>query len=486
MAAVHNSPFAGSWYPGRPGELERLLGDLFERSRQRTGECALAGPVAFVVPHAGLMYSGTVAAAAYRALAEARPSRIVLLGFCHRGGPPAVAVPIVERIGTPLGEVLVDRETAAMLAAAPPFRPVPESAVCDHSVEIQLPLLLKAAPSAAIVPLYVGHLDRDARECAAAALAALAAPGTVFVASSDLTHYGRSFAYQPFPPDERFHERMRELDLSVMEAAGSLDPEIFLDHLSQTGSTVCGYEPVALLLRTLALLGGGEVFQETLDHQTSADITGDVHHSVSYGALGYYPAESFALGREDQELLLESAHRTIGRLLDTGNREPVPPRRLTPALARRAGAFVSLHESDELRGCVGHRSGCEPLAEAIPQLALSAALDDPRFTPLRARRAPLEIEISVLTPLKRLRDPAAFRVGVHGVYLACGMYRSLLLPQVARDREWTAEEFLGALARKAGMAPGGWSRPGANLYIFQAQVFASVDQPRPAAESAGS
>ena len=430
------------------------------------------------MPHAGLEYSGTVAAAAYRALAQSRPARIVLLGFSHRGGPPGVSIPDVESIDTPIGSVVVDRQSASALASAPPFAIVPERELCDHSVEIQLPLLLRAAPGVPVLPLYAGRMDTAARDAAAQALASLAIPGTVFLASSDLTHYGSAFQFLPFPPDSRIHGRLRELDFGSLEAAGSLDSQLFLDHLAATGSTLCGYAPIALLLRTLALLEGEEIFEEVLDYQTSAAITGDVRHSVSYAAAGFYRARSFELCRKDLELLLESAHATLRRLFETGRRQPVPPRAVSPALARRTGAFVSLREGSDLRGCVGNRGpGAPPLAEAIPELTLCAALDDARFRPLRKTSLPVTIEISVLSPLKRLRDPHCFRLGHHGVYLACGPRRGLLLPQVARHREWTAEEFLEAVARKAGLPHDGWSRPEAQCSVFVAQACSEVVPP---------
>ncbi len=472
MAAVHVSPYAGSWYPGRAEELDELIEGLFEGSRERTGAHLLPLGRAFVVPHAGLQYSGTVAAAAYRHIRELKPERIILLGFSHRGGPAAVAIPRVERIATPIGAVDVDRAAAAQLDGRTPFRMVAEPEVCDHSVEIQLPLLVKAAPGTPVLPLYVGHLDDERRDAAAAALSELCGPGTALVASSDLTHYGRSFGYQPFPVDAHTPQKLQSLDFGVMQASGSLDPGIFLEHLAETGATVCGYNPIALLLRTLCA-GGGESFQTTLDYQTSGEITGDYHHSVSYGALGYFPAEAFELTNEEQKLLLASAARTLQHLFETGERRPMPPDTVPPALARQAGVFVSLHEGPHLRGCVGHRCGCEPLAEAVPELTLSAALDDPRFEPLKKPKHPVTIEISVLTPMRRVRDASGFRLGRHGAYLACGLYRSLLLPQVAGDREWSTETFLGALCRKAGLATHAWQNPETHLYIFRAQVFSS-------------
>ncbi len=473
MQAIHSSPYAGTWYPADAAELERLLDVLFERSSERTGACALANPLGFVVPHAGLVYSGAVAAGAYRMIAQDPPRRIVLLGFAHRGGPRAVAIPEVERIGTPLGEVAVDLAAAAKLAGHQPFQIVPERRVCDHSVEIQLPLLIKAAPGVPVLPLYVGALDEAARSEAARALAELAQSGSLLIASTDLTHYGQSFRYQPFPPGEDFDERMRELDERVIEAAGSLDAEIFLEHLAAGRSTVCGADPVALLLAALACLPDGEIYQETIDYQTSAEITGDTEHSVSYGALGYFRARSFELGSEDRELLLESARRTLRRMWETGARKPVPPARVTPALARKGGAFVTLYEGTSLAGCVGHRCAFQPLAEAVPELTLSAALDDPRFNPLRQARRPVGIEISVLTPHRRVRGPSQCVLGRHGVHLELGDRRALLLPQVAENREWTVPEFLSTLSLKAGLPPDAWSRPDARLSVFQAQVFRS-------------
>jgi AmmeMemoRadiSam system protein B/AmmeMemoRadiSam system protein A len=471
MADVHASPYAGSWYPGRAAPLAELLDDLLERSRRRTGAVLLRRPLGFVVPHAGLVYSGAVAAAAYRHLEDRQPERVVLVGFSHRAEPDGIAIPDLERIATPLGEAALDRAAMERLARSPLFRLVSESSVCDHSVEIQLPFVQKLAPGTPVLPLYVGRLDAAGRGEAARLLAGLVRPGSVFFVSSDFTHYGRGFGYQPFPADEEVADRLRDLDSSVIEAAATLDDERFLERLAASGATVCGSAPIALWLRTLACLEGDEVFQVELDYQTSGDLTGDFEQSVSYAALGYFPARSYELDREDQELLLESAAGTLRRLLETGERRSVPPRAMRPGLSRRAGVFVSLHRGAELRGCVGHRlPGCT-VAEAVPELTLAAALDDPRFRPLEGAAPEMEIEISVLSPMKRVRDSSGFHIGAHGAFLECHGRQALLLPQVAAGRDWTATQFLGALARKAGLSPVAWASPDARLSVFRAQVF---------------
>ncbi|MBZ5584046.1 MAG: AmmeMemoRadiSam system protein B [Acidobacteriia bacterium] len=462
MPAAHTSPFAGSWYPDNAGELDALLDDLFRRSETRCPHLFSDG-LGFVVPHAGPAYSGTVAAAAYRAIGRQRPARVVLLAFPHHGGLDGVAVPGVETIATPLGDVAIDSAFAG-------FPAVPEERVCDHSFEIQLPFLQRAAPNAAISPLYVGRMDAGKRAAAAEALAAAWTPGTVFVASSDFTHYGRSFGFTPFPTDRAVAGRLRELDFECMEAAGSLASTRFLETVEGTGATVCGTGPIALLLEVMRRLDPG-MYQATLDYQTSGELTEDFRHSVSYAALGYFPRRAFDLESPEREALLVSAARSLASYRSTRERRAIPAVSSSPALCARRAAFVSLHRGEELLGCVGNVMGRAPLAEEVAELALAAALDDPRFEPAALLPGPIDIEISVLTPLRRIFAHEECHPGTHGVFLRLAGRSGLLLPQVAAERGWCAEEFLGAVAQKSMVGPRAWRDPNARLYVFEAQVF---------------
>lgn len=471
-AVLHTTPFSGSWYPGDRLRLEELLEELFERSQSRTGSYLLSGALAFVVPHAGLVYSGTVAAAAYRHLAQQRPRTVILLGFAHHGAPSGAWMPQVAAYRTPLGEVAVDQQTAAELLSKPGFGSLREEVVCDHSVEIQLPLLQRAVPDAAILPVYLSSLSPTQRRVAAQSLREVLGPDRVVLASSDFTHYGDAFHYKPFPRDATVGLRLQQLDESFIEAAGSLDPDLFLKVLDGAGGTVCGREPIALLLETLRLAPFAEdIFQTTLDYQTSGEITGDYGHSVSYAALGYFPWSSFLLGEEDQRVLLESARATLRHYQQTGKAVPVAPVGGSSALTRRAGAFVTLRQNGRLRGCVGRCAQPEPLASAIPQLTLAAALEDTRFEPVRPEETGIEVEISVLSPMKWLPDPSRFRVHRDGGYLRSGGRSGLLLPQVAEGRSWTTREFLDALAQKAGLPAGIYQDPSTRLFVFRAQII---------------
>ena len=467
--AARKSPFSGAWYPAEASELNHVLDQAFESSIRRTGAAVRPGGVGFIAPHAAPMYSGAVAASVYRHAAARKPRRVIVLGFLHRGSSRGIAMPDIGAISTPLGDAVVDRRTIEALDGRAAFHIERDTSVCDHSVEIQLPFIQRIMPHAMVTPLYVGRLYPEERAQSAAALRSMLNGDSVLIASSDLTHYGRSFGYLPFPVTGQTPERLRDLDQSVMDAAGSVDPDLFLEELRRNGSTTCGFDPIALLLETLRGLPGDEIFAEKLDYQASGEITGDWAHSVSYGGLGFFPASAFRIDEADQARLTESARKTLDELQRSGDRRGVAPSE-SEALERRAGVFVTLYADGEVRGCVGRCIDCMPLAEAVPSLTLASALDDYRFDRVTASEC-LDIEMHVLTPMKRIRRPEQLIVDEHGAYLEHGTHRGLLLPKVATERGWNREQFLRALAGKAGVPSATYDGPQARLYVFRDQVF---------------
>ncbi len=148
---------------------------------------------------------------------------------------------------------------------------------------------------------------------------------------------------------------------------------------------------------------------------------------------------------------------------------PDPPQ--TPLFQRRAGAFVTLRKQHELRGCIGQPEPHDPLGSVIVHCAAAAALEDPRFPPVEAAELPsIAVEISVLTPLMKVSDPDAVEVGRHGLVIARGGRRGLLLPQVPTEWHWSREEFLEQTCRKAGLPKDAW-RHGADVFSFEAEIF---------------
>jgi AmmeMemoRadiSam system protein A len=285
-----------------------------------------------------------------------------------------------------------------------------------------------------------------------------------------LTHYGRNFGYLPFPPDFAVEENLRDIDMGAMRAAASLNPALLEEELRKTGTTVCGREPIALLLETVHGRDGDH-FAETFDYQTSGEITGDYGHSVSYGAMGIFPADSYRLGVEEQAELLWCARRSLDHYRRTGER-PVGAVAKKSALEQRGRAFVTLYAEDKVRGCVGCFENPVALRECVPRLAASA-MRDGRFGGI----APLEevrIEVHILTPPRRIARPEELCAGLHGGFLQCEEGRGLLLPAVAIRHGMTNETFLRELAKKAGAAADVYRGRGWELSVFRDQVFAET------------
>lgn len=177
---------------------------------------------------------------------------------------------------------------------------------------------------------------------------------------------------------------------------------------------------------------------------------------------------------DDRRALLDLARRGIVEAVCHGRTLDVPP--ATGALAQPAGAFVTLHRRGRLCGCIGQvGASTESLAATVVRCAIGAACEDPRFRPLRPEQiAELEIEISVLSPVDAVK-PEAIEVGRHGLVVAQGGRRGVLLPQIPVEHGWTRERFLEETCVKAGLEPNAWKDPATILLAFTAEVFSEAD-----------
>jgi len=176
------------------------------------------------------------------------------------------------------------------------------------------------------------------------------------------------------------------------------------------------------------------------------------------------------LSDEEKKVLKELADRTIEAELE-GKPQPVL-KNPTEKLMQRRGAFVTLHKQGQLRGCIGMIEGFKPLWETVRDMAIQAAFHDPRFSPLQKEELPeVDIEISVLTPLKAISSMDEIKVGLHGLVVRKGPYSGLLLPQVAVEHNWDVKTFVEWTCRKAGLTPDAWKDPDTKIYVFSADVF---------------
>ncbi len=279
LPSIKEPHLAGRWYPADRQALDRIVRELLD-----AGGAPQPGVVAVVVPHAAYQYSGPTAARGFAA-AGAGVRRAVVLGPSHFAGFRGAALLPMSGYRTPLGVVPIDAEATAALARAPLVRPNPAVFMREHALEIQLPLLQGLAPECTLVPLLVGSLEPGDAAALAAALRSLLEPGTLLVASSDLTHYGRRFDYLPVPPTDAsaVAAAVRRLDEGALERIVARDADGFAAYVERTGATICGRHPIEVLLRALPAGARGE----RLAYTTSLEVSGDYEHTVSYAAVAF-------------------------------------------------------------------------------------------------------------------------------------------------------------------------------------------------------
>lgn len=176
------------------------------------------------------------------------------------------------------------------------------------------------------------------------------------------------------------------------------------------------------------------------------------------------------LSDSSQKELLQFARKTLELAL--AGKSPALLHSTTSQLQVAQGAFVTLHHQGELRGCIGHIISEDPLWKTVRQMAIAAATEDSRFNPVTLDElSRIDIEISVLSPFKKIEDLEEIKVGEHGLMITRGRHRGLLLPQVATEQGWNREEFLAHTCIKAGLPPEAWMDPKTQIEIFSAQVF---------------
>jgi len=465
---------AGAWYPEDPGALKAQLKQCLEGTSVRPRKDVIG----LILPHAGYAYSGPCAGKGLSAAGRAY-KRIIVIGPSHRVSADEVFLTARARsFQTPLGSIPIDEEVVERLLKEALFKDMPAAFRGENSVEIQLPLLQvhQAAGGFKLVPILAGQCSLETIQRAAAVLRTCVDPESLVVASSDFTHYGRSYGYVPFKED--VPRRLRDLDMGAFKHIEALDAGGFLGYQERTGATICGTVPVALLLSMVDRSAKAQL----VDYTTSGQVTSDYTNSVSYMSVaftGTWPAQSAGAGAAaqlspaDQQQLLTMARRTIAFFLQR-RRVPSPSDlgiQVGDALKVRRAAFVTLHKHGRLRGCIGEVLPSQALFQSVIENAVNAAVHDPRFSPVVPSECnDLTIEISALTVPRPIASADEIRLGTDGVILTKGGRSALFLPQVAPEQGWTVRETLENLCLKAGLTEEAW-REAAELQVFQAEVF---------------
>ncbi|MGE5816258.1 MAG: AmmeMemoRadiSam system protein B [Acidobacteriota bacterium] len=482
LETVRQSAVAGQFYPESPvrlkGAIEAFLHDAATPRPER--------PIAIVAPHAGYIYSGQIAADAFRQAAQHHYDTVVIIGTNHTDPSfSGIAIHPGTAFRTPLGIAPIDDGMRKAL--------MKEDGDCtanatvharEHSVEVQVPFVQYLFPSATIVPVVVGRPDIGLCTRFGRALAKVAKGRQVLiVASSDLSHYPS--AANAAVVDRRTLESVVTLDPDRLHTVARQQMESSIPELV---TCACGEGPIMAAMEAAVALGANR--GTVISYANSADVpVGDASRVVGYGAVvlssGERGSDTTALSRvpavdssgplqpQDKKTLLVLARESIARVLNT---DTVPLARAgSPRLQRSSGVFVTLRKHGELRGCIGQMTPTAPLPRLTEMMALAAAFNDPRFEKVRADELnDIDVEVSVLTPFKPVSNASAILPGRDGVLLRKNGRSAVFLPEVATEQGWNREEMLDNLCVKAGLSAGCW-RTGADLSVFQADAFSEKD-----------
>lgn len=480
---VFDCTSAGRWFPGEPDQLRKTVDKYMAQAEDRNIGNRIVG---IISPHAGYPFSGPVAAYSYRQLEGRHYDTVVVVGFLHRGYNSDINVYAGDAFATPLGEIPVDKETAAaLIGAGDRITNNPQAFAGEHSLDTQLPFLQRALGSFRLVPVLAGSQDKQNLETLSNALASvLKGKNALLVASTDMSHF---WSYEEANTlDAGMIERIEAYDIEGMERLMAGDP---------TGRRMCGHGVVRAVMRAARMLGADEAVK--LKYANSQDTYGP----TGRGVVGYLAAalvdndtsqerEAKALNpeggknmadkditrelnKEEQKELLAIARESLESYIRTGRRIDVDTE--TPVLQKKNGMFVTLEKDHRLRGCMGHFEPDTPIGKLAASQVLVSATRDPRFPPVTESELDrIEIEISILSVPEYVDSYEDIEVGRHGVILEKRGRAATFLPQVAPEQGWDRDTMLDHLAAKAGIGPGGW-REGARFQVYTAQVFSEGD-----------
>lgn len=460
---------AGSFYPATKAEIDAMLDEFFAAAPKVLEK----QPLALVSPHAGYVFSGKVAAAAFRQIDREREFKhIFVIGSSHTMYFNGASIYTQGDFITPLGRVVVDPLAKELVEKYKVFTDDPKPHEREHSLEVQLPFLqywLKKEFS--IVPIIVGGESQSTCLFIAEALEPYFTDDNLFVISSDFCHY----------PD---YNNAIESDNTMAGAILSNSAKEFMrvkvsDESKGTPGLVtamCGWTSMLSLLKITEKRS--DVRYQRIYYQNSGDTRyGDKDRVVGYHAIGVVregngkESGKFELTDDEKVELLRIARRTIREHLVGGSPSSIDEKRLPPNLLIPAGAFVTLKERGQLRGCIGNFTSDKALYKVVVAMAIAAATEDYRFSPVKLPELDgLDIELSVLTPMRKIKSIDEIEMGKHGIYIKKGGRSGTFLPQVANETHWSKEEFLGHCARdKAFIGWDGWKD--ADIYIYEALVF---------------
>ncbi len=468
-----NPVVAGQFYPASQNELQKMLDNIYRAASNKSVEGELMGIIA---PHAGYVYSGQVAASGYQLIdSHSNYDNIFILAPSHRHAFKGASIYNIGNYITPLGTVKVNKKLSGKLISEHEvFNYTRDAHVSEHSLEVQLPFLQNHLKTDfQIVPIVIGTQSKEVLQEIGKSLKPYLNSNNLFIISSDFSHY----------PAYEFANRYDSLTaLAIQSKSPERVTETCKKNLLQgtpnMHTSMCGKAGILSFLYMIE--DEPDISVELIDYKNSGDVSfGNKSQVVGYWSIAFVKGsnkysndtDEYAFTKEEKIRLLEIARETISNYVRKGIIPEVNPDKLTEGMKNSCGAFVTLHKKGNLRGCIGRFYSDEPLYKVVQTMAVAASMHDTRFTPVNEDEIKeLDIEISVLTPMKKIQSIDEINLGRHGVYIKKGARSGTFLPQVATETGWSKEEFLGHCAsQKAGIGWNGWKD--ADIFTYEAIVF---------------
>jgi len=473
---VRPAGVAGGFYPADPKVLTAMIDDLLAQATPPP----IHDPIlAVVAPHAGYQYTGPVAADTFAELKGRKYSRVVVIGPTHHVGFDFTSIYDGDAYATPLGTVPVDKVFARQLARMDPTLQLSgmghdiTPAGAEHSIEVELPWLQRVLGNFQLVPIVMGDQSYESSRALGVALAKLienekTGSNTLILASSDLSHF-------------HTYDEAETMDHKTLNALAAWDYFSMSQNFQAGIWEACGGAPIVAAMIAAERMGANQAM--VLKYGNSGDTSDNRQSVVGYSADVFVKAANgkavetpFSLSDRDKSELLALARKSVEQAV--GQRKQYEPgASASEALNQDRGAFVTLSESGQLRGCIGYTSATKPLYLTVRDTATLAALRDPRFPPVSASELPLlEYEISVLSPLRRVMDVHQIKIGQDGLLMKNGDNKGLFLPQVPGEQKWNLQQYLEGTCHKAGMEPNCWKDADTDIFKFTAVVFGEHKQ----------
>ncbi len=460
---------AGKFYPIDKKELKDDLEQYFSIAKPVKADNVMA----IISPHAGYVFSGEVAASAFNQIdAKKKYKRIFLIGPSHYVSFNGASIYSIGNYESPLGEVKVDLQLAdELIKNNKIISYLPKAHEQEHCLETQIPFLQYSLDyDFKIIPVIIGTQSEKTIIQIASILKPYFNNENLFVISSDFSHF-------PNYDDANTVDKLSG-DAILKNSPDKLIKQVKINEKTNTSNlatSMCGYNAILTLLHIT------KDIKEIRYHKIQYKNSGDSKYGGKDRVVGYYAFSvtekvtessfSFNLDKTDKETLLEIARNSIISHLNNTPSQIIDTNDISTALKTPCGAFVTLNKEHKLRGCIGNFSSDLPLYEVVKNMAISAATQDPRFKAVGSNEVKnLKIEISVLTPMKKINSIDEVEVGKHGIYIKKGYRKGTLLPQVATNNKWTNKEFVNYCAQyKAGISLADLKE--AELYVYEAIVF---------------